>query len=216
MKKPYGYNSQSGKLERAMEINSDGKSDWKTIKELEKIIGFNLNGNGAWLLSRSKGIGKIFNIQKRTEPGSNKIHSIKATGFAKKITCANASNLTVEKIRDMPCSMCGTTYNIQIDHRDPRLNYDGYLSIDYFQPLCAHCNDVKRQFCKKCIKTNERFDAKLLGFSISYIEGDKNYDENGLRCKGCFWEGPKEFRSNKLILKKHKHPYKEIDSIIRW
>ncbi len=66
-------------------------------------------------------------------------------------------------------------------------------TLDDFQPLSKPANDAKRQICKKCKETNLRFDAKNLGYNISFIYGDIHYNED-LKCKGCFWYDPLEFR----------------------
>ena len=71
--------------------------------------------------------------------------------------------------------------------------------LEDFQPMSKPVNNAKRQHCKECRKTNIRFDAKQLGYSISYTHGDKNYHGS---CVGCYWYDPLEF--NKEISRKKK------------
>lgn len=40
-----------------------------------------------------------------------------------------------------------------------------------FQPLSKAANDAKRQFCKECRQSGIRYDAKLLGYPMSYYSG---------------------------------------------
>ncbi len=46
--------------------------------------------------------------------------------------------------------------------------------LEDFQPLSKAANDAKRQFCKECKRTGIRYDAKLLGYPMSYYSGDAN------------------------------------------
>ena len=53
---------------------------------------------------------------------------------------------------------------------------------------------------KECKATNKRYDAKLLGYTISVTIGTINYD-NAIGCKACYWYAPKAF-NQELVLKK--------------
>lgn len=63
-----------------------------------------------------------------------------------------------------------------------------------FQPLSKAANDAKRQFCKECKRTGKRFDAKLLGYPMSYYKGGANHNGNEDGCEGCYWYDPLEFK----------------------
>lgn len=63
---------------------------------------------------------------------------------------------------DKPCVSCGTFSNIEIDHKNGLYNDKRVMTLETqtindFQPLCKHCNCVKREFVKK---------SKLNGFWI--------------------------------------------------
>lgn len=85
----------------------------------------------------------------------------------------------------------GTKNNpIVIDHKNGRYNDEDVLDINTqkvedFQPICNQSNLNKRTYCNNiCMKTNKRFDAKVLGYNISFIDGDENYQGT---CNGCYW-----------------------------
>ena len=92
---------------------------------------------------------------------------------------------------------------IEIDHKDGRKNDERISSlegqkIEDFQPLCKVANDVKRQICKECKKTNIRWDAKnIKGNPYSYYEGNEKYTEE-LGCKGCYQYDPVEYRKESV------------------
>ena len=67
--------------------------------------------------------------------------------------------------------------------------------LEDFQSLSKAANDAKRQHCINCKKTNKRFDAKNLGFNVSYIFGNSDYDET-IGCQGCYWFDVKKFHSS--------------------
>lgn len=80
---------------------------------------------------------------------------------------------------------------IEIDHKNGR--YSGIESIDieqqkieHFQPLTRQSNLQKRSSCNKCKTTLKRFDAKELGYDVSFVKGDENYN-NEIGCNGCYW-----------------------------
>ena len=107
-----------------------------------------------------------------------------------------------------PCVHCGSNSIIECDHKngrydDPRVNDPKKQLETDFQPTCKHCNDLKRQHCKKCKQTNIRFDGRKtkLGkaFNVSFTKGNSKYQGS---CEGCYWYDCKafdKFCSDKLI-----------------
>lgn len=96
------------------------------------------------------------------------------------------------------CVSCGTTSDIEVDHKNGRKNgpeMDINLQVlNHFQPLCGHCNKVKRERCKKCEESDKRFDARdNLYYTTGWIEGEEDYQEN-IGCVGCYWYDPKKFK----------------------
>ncbi len=100
------------------------------------------------------------------------------------------------EIKSKRCVLLGTT-NPEADHKNGRkdnprvLNPKTQLLVD-FQPLSKAAKNAKRQICKECKETDIRYDAKTLGFPISFAEGTSQY-EKCLGCLGCYWYDPVEF-----------------------
>ena len=126
--------------------------------------------------------------------------SIKLTGRDNGYT--NRS-VRADIIREMTYRVCshtgfsGTTQNgMECDHKNGRYDDINALDIDTqtiedFQPLCRQANLQKRSDCKSCKISGIRFDAKELGYRVSYIEGDSEYEGT---CKGCYWEDCLRFK----------------------
>ncbi len=112
--------------------------------------------------------------------------------------------------KNKPCVSCGTNSNIEIDHKNglynnPRINNVSTQTIEDFQPLCKHCNDVKRQTYVWQNKNNKRHPATLIPkyahFGVDYVEGDASYDSNDPNAMvGTYWYDPVEFHK-----KMHQH-----------
>ena len=111
-----------------------------------------------------------------------------------------------ENIRQQKCVFSnskGTKGNyIEVDHKNGRYNEESVSDLktqkkEDFQPLLRQFNLQKRSDCNKCKQTNKRFDAKEMGYSISFSSGSEKYEGT---CKGCFWFDCLDFKSQ-LILK---------------
>ncbi len=90
------------------------------------------------------------------------------------------------------------TPNPECDHKDgrrddPRLSDASKLTIDDFQPLSKAANNAKRQHCRECRETNQRFDATKLGFAIAQTKGNGVYRGS---CIGCYWYDIRQFRAD--------------------
>jgi hypothetical protein len=88
----------------------------------------------------------------------------------------------------------------EIDHKNGRYNEDDVFNIETqkiadFQPLTQESNKQKREVCKKCKKTNKRYDATYLGYNIPLIEGTLEYNEE-LGCIGCYWYDCNKFKKS--------------------
>lgn len=125
----------------------------------------------------------------------NKIWSVRIKGKKEFITERPISESIRKFICSLPSSHSGLngTSNDYIipDHKNGRYNDLNVLnletqSLEDFQPLTLRENLHKRQSCKMCKKTNKRFDAKILGYSISFTEGDEFFDDK-IKCNGCYW-----------------------------
>jgi hypothetical protein len=135
----------------------------------------------------------------------NKIDRIRLNGFN---TCHSSTHTQSirsdikREIAQKRCVMLGTNrscdHKTEVDHKNGRKDDSRVMNtitqtIDDFQPLSKPANDAKRQFCKECKEANLRYDAKLLGYPISFTVGNSNYTAE-LGCIGCFWYDPIAFR----------------------
>lgn len=189
-------------IEQAMHIDAkNGTSEWWSISLLEKTVGFSLGGNGSAYFQSDRGLGKRYVIEKNRDKG-NRLSYVRTVGFAYYHQVERSSKIPLEVkkwLRGFPCSMCGTTADITFDHKDGNKQPIEYPNKDDFQTLCRHCNAVKREICKKCSGTSVRFDAKSLGYQISWTEGTERFQPMHPRCFGCYWYSPFTFRG-KLTL----------------
>lgn len=114
-----------------------------------------------------------------------------------------------DEIRKRKCVMLGVNgksenTKIEVDHKDGRktdmrVSDSRTQDINDFQPLCKAANDIKRQICKECRKTDKRWDAQnIVGNPYPFYEGDENYNEE-LGCRGCYQYDPVEYRIRSAI-----------------
>jgi hypothetical protein len=170
--------------------DENGISRWVSKNELVGRYSslYPTNGN-QWM--RNRGL-KHLKLEKETIDGV--IHW-RFNGFEEN----QKSNRPIKKeIRDelskRPCAhtgFSGTKNNpIVIDHKNGRYNDEDVLNtktqkLEDFQPFCNQANLQKRTYCNiVCLKTAIRFDAKILGYDVSYIEGGEKYEGT---CVGCYW-----------------------------
>lgn len=174
--------------------DENGWTEKILIDDLIKISPDFRSNNGCQWARKGSTLDKRYNIKRwhANELGGkgNRVVLVQLQGFKE-----NPENHIIPQnikkfYKNQPCVVCGViSSDMELDHKDARYQTSNY-TIDDFQPMTKANNDAKREHCKKCLTTNCRFDATLLGFSKSYIEGDKNSPF----CKGCFWYDPKAFR----------------------
>ena len=106
----------------------------------------------------------------------------------------------VKNIKNRPCVNCGTRHNIECDHKNDlyldnerRLLDKSKQTLNDFQPLCKHCNAVKREVKRKMLKENKRQPAP--GFLILFTEGNEKLNrEDPNWWKGTYWGDVKDFK----------------------
>ena len=146
----------------------------------------NFNNGCPWI----RNFGFLYETKKE-----DKIWKIRLLG--KKTTSSNRP--ISDEIRKIICSKVSAhsglngTLNDYIvpDHKNGRYTDEFVLNIETqkvedFQALTLRENLHKRQICKVCKNTNKRFDAKILGYNVSFLEGDENFN-NEINCIGCYW-----------------------------
>ena len=93
----------------------------------------------------------------------------------------------------MPCVNCGTSNSVECDHKndlflenEPRISRPSEQTVNDFQPLCKHCNDVKREVKAKTLRENKRQPAP--GFRVKFTQGDETFDRTDPNWwRGTYW-----------------------------
>lgn len=190
--------------------NKDGVSRWVSVDEfVGKYKELKLGNGGSWLRT-SSALAKEFIVETdKSITSGNSIDAIRLNGFNTNKQFNHAIRQDIKDYyKDKKCVMLGIkgfseNTKIEIDHKDGRKNDERISNlesqkIEDFQPLCKAANDVKRQICKECKKTNIRWDAKnIKGNPYSYYEGNEKYTEE-LGCKGCYQYDPVEYRKESV------------------
>jgi len=125
--------------------------------------------------------------------GGTTVYWFKFFGIGKIIIDKGISPAIRAEIRKFPCANCGTRNDIQCDHKndlknDPRVLDTATQTIEDFQSLCRHCNDVKRGVKAFTVRTGKRFGAKKIGFPVDFTHGDDTLDlDNPYWYVGTYW-----------------------------
>jgi hypothetical protein len=192
--------------------NENGISRWVNTSEfVGKYSSLELSNGLSWG-RKSSSLARTYNVETdKSVTTGNKIDRIRLNGFNTCHTSTHTQSIRndiKQEISKQRCVILGTNrscdHKTEVDHKDGRKDDSRVMNtstqtIDDFQPLSKPANDAKRQFCKECKETNLRYDAKKLGYTISFTKGNINYDEE-IGCIGCFWYDPVAFR--KELVKK--------------
>jgi hypothetical protein len=130
------------------------------------------------------------------------IHSVKSHNISHPI-----SKYIDYKIKKQNCVSCGSSTDIICDHKNDLYNDTEVLdiktqTISDFQPLCNHCNLLKRQIHKNEKKQNKLFSAKnlqkynILPFEFPWEKYFFNVIDKNIK-KDTYWYDPIEF-NNKI------------------
>ena len=190
--------------------SKEGKTRLWLYTELEALypgVVFHTQNGGDW--NRSDGALRAFNIhiEKQNRKGVGiRLDGYKDTTIEKRIRTDILKSIKVQRCRVVDVG----GENIECDHKDGRYTSETYSKVenqkeDDFQPLLRNVNLSKRTHCKICEETNKRYDAKRLGYSAGWIDGDENYLGT---CYGCYWYDPRNF--NNVISKSFIKPLRTI------
>lgn len=188
-------------FEELAHIDENGCSRWVLTTEfVGKYQGLQmLNGSG-W--ARDDGaFGKKYIIERdRSITPGNKIDAIRTVGFKNGDYSQYIRADIKKEIKKRRCVVLGTS-DPEVDHKNGMKNEGRVMRnenqrLEDFQPLSKPANDAKRQCCKECRKTGKRFDAKLLGYPISYYSGVAEHHNEENACVGCYWYDPLEFKKH--------------------
>ena len=188
--------------------NSDGVSRWVSSYEfVGRYADLQLGNGGSWCRASSS-LAKKYNVElDKSCSSGNSIDAVRLNGYRREDAFSQFVRKDIKDYyKEQRCVMLGVkgfseNTKIEVDHKDGRKE-DWRVSnpvtqeLDDFQPLCKAANDVKRQICKECKKTNERWDAtNIKGNPYPFYAGDKYYTEE-LGCVGCYQYDPVEYRKS--------------------
>ena len=187
-------------FEELAQPDENGFSRWVSVEEfVGEYQGLQLLNGAGW--SRDDGsFGRKYHIErdKNRTPG-NRTDAIRVVGFKEdnSFTAHIDSNIK-NVIKAQRCVVLGTS-NPEVDHKNGMKNEARVMAnqeqrLSDFQPLSKAANDAKRQFCKECKTTGIRYDAKQMGYPMSYYAGEAEHNGQEDGCIGCFWYDPLEFR----------------------
>ena len=161
--------------------NKNGVSRWINVNEFVGKYADLAFGNGASWARKESTLAKKFIIEfDKSLSNGNSIDAIRLNGFNNGDFSQHINANIKKTIKAMRCVVLGTS-NPEVDHKNGMKNEsrvmrnENQLASD-FQPLSKAANDAKRQFCKECKRTKTRFDAKRLGYPMSYYKGQPNHN----------------------------------------
>lgn len=186
---------------RLAQPNNDGVSRWVDCSEFVGEFADLKFGNGASWARKESALAKkyIIEFDKTVTPG-NGIDRIRLNGLNDN-DCSQHIRADIKKeISSRRCVILGTS-KPEVDHKNGMKNEDRVMKnkdqrLSDFQPLSKAANDAKRQFCKECMRTGIRYDAKQLGYPMSYYKGTAEHNNEEDACIGCYWYDPIEFKKH--------------------
>ena len=181
--------------------DKNGVSRWVDVSEFVGEYACLTFGNGASWARKESTLAKKYLIEfDKSITKGNGIDRIRLAGINNGDYSQHIRADIKRIIKSQRCVVLGTS-NPEVDHKNGMKNEDRVMRnedqrLEDFQPLSKAANDAKRQFCKDCRKSQIRFDAKLLGYPMSYYAGvaHHNFEENA--CVGCYWYDPIEFKKH--------------------
>lgn len=181
--------------------NSDGISRWVSVDEFVGEYAELTFGNGASWARKESTLAKKYIVEfDKTVTRGNGIDRIRLNGKNDGDYSQHISASIKREIKGKRCVVLGTS-NPEVDHKNGMKNEDRVMKnedqrLSDFQPLSKAANDAKRQFCKECKRTGIRYDAKLLGYPMSYYAGVAEHNNEDDACVGCYWYDPLEFKKH--------------------
>lgn len=178
-------------------VDEDGFSRKVSVDEFVGRYSRLQFGNGGSWARKDGPLGKKYNVVRHKEGKGNKITHVELQGFNKTPKHAQISQSMREYYKGADCVVLAVS-KVQIDHKDgryddPKVADISQQKLEDFQPLSEAVNYAKRQHCKECSETGNRFDATRLGYPVAQVKGNGKYRGT---CKGCYWYDPREFNAS--------------------
>ena len=182
--------------------DQNGYSRWVETSEFVGEYAELKFGNGTSWARKESSLAKkyIIELDKSITPG-NRTDRIRLNGFNTDNQYSQHIRADIKRaIASQRCVVLGTS-NPEVDHKNGMKNEDRVMrnedqKLSDFQPLSKAANDAKRQFCKECRRTGVRYDAKNLGYPISYYAGGPTHNMETDACIGCYWYDPRDFKKH--------------------
>lgn len=181
--------------------DTNGVSRWVYASEFVGEYADLKFGNGASWARKESTLAKRFIIEfdKSITPG-NAIDRIRLNGFNNGDYSQHIRPDIKRAIKARRCVVLGTS-NPEVDHKNGMKNEARVMQnieqrLEDFQPLSKAANDAKRQYCKECRSSGIRYDAKKLGYPMSYYKGAAEHHNEPNACEGCYWYDPLEFKKH--------------------
>lgn len=187
---------KTSKVQLFLELANPDKTGNSRKVLVEEFVGkyekLKFGNGGDWCRSDGS-LAKKFIVERFRD--GNSIVAVQLFGHNTKKKINKQIDSKISKI--IKSQKCVGLYvgNVEVDHKDGhRDDYENLKiknqKIDDFQPLSPSVNKAKRQHCKNCRETKQRFDARLLGYSKSAWAGNGKYRGT---CVGCYWHDIKKF-----------------------
>lgn len=145
--------------------DKNGVSRWVYVSEFVGEYADLTFGNGASWARKESTLAKKYNVEfyKKDTPG-NSIDRIRLNGFNNGDYSQHINASIKREIKSRRCVVLGTS-NPEVDHKNGMKNEARVMKneaqrLSDFQALSKAANDAKRQFCKECMRTGIRYDAK--------------------------------------------------------
>ena len=193
---------QKSKAELFIELakpDEKGCSRWINTSEFVGEYADLKFGNGASWARKESTLAKRYIIEfDKSITSGNGIDRIRLNGFNDGDYSQHIRADIKREISSRRCVVLGTS-KPEVDHKNGMKNEGRVMrnedqQISDFQPLSKAANDAKRQCCKECRRTGVRYDAKMLGYPMSYYAGGPNHNMEEDACVGCYWYDPLEFK----------------------
>lgn len=179
----------------------NGCSRWVDTSEFTGKYATLKFGNGASWARKESTLAKRYIIEfDKSITSGNGIDRIRLSGLNDGDYSQHIRSDIKREIRSRRCVVLGTS-NPEVDHKNGMKNEGRVMRnedqrLSDFQPLSKAANDAKRQFCKECRRTGIRYDAKKLGYPMSYYCGNARHNNEEDACIGCYWYDPLEFKKH--------------------
>ena len=179
--------------------DNNGCSRWVNTSEFVGEYADLKFGNGASWARKESTLAKQYIIEfDKSITRGNGIDRLRLAGLNDGNYSQHIRADIKREIRSRRCVVLGTS-NPEVDHKNGMKNEDRVMrnedqKLSDFQPLSKAANDAKRQYCKECRRTGIRYDAKQLGYPMSYYAGGRTHHGEEDACVGCYWYDPLEFK----------------------